>query len=75
MVGKGSFLDVLKSGLAAPPSGLRAHSTRGMATSLALFRGISRQESSAAANWSLPVVFVRHYLLDISPPSVGPLAL
>lgn len=35
-----------------PPEGLRAHSTRGLAKSWALFRGVDRQEICDAASWS-----------------------
>ena len=40
-------------GLQAPQC-LRAHSTRGMATSWALFRGVSVKEICAAASWATP---------------------
>ena len=49
-----------------PPQGLRAHSTRGMATSWALFRGVSVQDICAAASWATPHTFVRFYRLDVS---------
>ena len=54
-----------------PPQGLRAHSTRGMATSWALFRGVSVQEICAAASWATPHTFVRFYRLDVSKPSLA----
>lgn len=54
-----------------PPKGLRAHSTRGMATSWALFRGISIQEICAAASWSSPHTFARFYRLDVTEPSLA----
>lgn len=54
-----------------PPQGLRAHSTRGMATSWALFRGVSVQDICAAASWASPHTFVRFYRLDVSGPSVA----
>ncbi|XP_010773556.1 uncharacterized protein, partial [Notothenia coriiceps] len=57
-------------GLQAPP-GLRAHSTRGLATSWALFKGVSIQDICAAASWSSPLTFVRFYRLDVSAPSVA----
>ncbi|KAJ8347059.1 hypothetical protein SKAU_G00284600 [Synaphobranchus kaupii] len=52
------------------PDGLRAHSTRGMATSWALFRGVSVQDICAAASWATPHTFVRFYRLDVTAPSV-----
>ena len=54
-----------------PPHGLRAHSTRGMATSWALFRGVSVHDICAAASWATPHTFVRFYRLDVSGPSVS----
>ncbi|XP_034065716.1 uncharacterized protein LOC117542252, partial [Gymnodraco acuticeps] len=53
------------------PTGLRAHSTRGLATSWALFKGVSIQDICAAASWSSPLTFVRFYRLDVSAPSVA----
>ncbi|XP_067290316.1 uncharacterized protein [Pseudorasbora parva] len=54
-----------------PPEGLRAHSTRGMATSWALLKGVSVQEICAAASWATPHTFVRFYRLDVSEPSLA----
>ncbi len=54
-----------------PLIGLRAHSTRGMATSWVLFGGISIQEICAAASWSSPHTFARFYRLDVTEPSLG----
>ncbi|KAK5897969.1 hypothetical protein CgunFtcFv8_015427 [Champsocephalus gunnari] len=53
------------------PTGLRAHSTRGLATSWALFKGVSIQDNCATASWSSPLTFVRFYRLDVSAPSVA----
>ncbi|KAJ8380689.1 hypothetical protein SKAU_G00014670 [Synaphobranchus kaupii] len=53
------------------PDGLWAHSTRGMATSWALFRGVSVQDICAAASWATPHTFVRFYRLDVTAPSVA----
>ncbi|KAK5900670.1 hypothetical protein CgunFtcFv8_025612 [Champsocephalus gunnari] len=53
------------------PSGLRAHWTRGLATSWALFKGVSIQDICAAASWSSPLTYVRFYRLDVSAPSVA----
>ena len=54
-----------------PPHGLRAHSTRGMATSWALFRGVSVLDICAAASWATPHTFFRFYRLDVSGLSVS----
>lgn len=54
-----------------PPEGLRAHSTRGMATSWALFRGVSVEDLCNAANWASGNTFVRFYRLDVSGPSLA----
>ena len=54
-----------------PPKGLRAHSTRGVATPWALFRGVSVQDICAVASWATPHTFVRFYRLDVSGPSVA----
>lgn len=54
-----------------PPAGLRAHSTRGLATSWALFRGVSIQEVCAAACWTSPHTFARFYRLDVTAPNLA----
>ena len=52
--------------------GLRAHSTRGMATSWALWRGASLQEICKAATWSTASTFAKYYSLNIAAsPSFG----
>ncbi len=50
-----------------PPSplSLRAHSTRDVASSQALFRGVPLEDICVAAGWSSPHTFVRFYNLDI----------
>lgn len=53
------------------PQGVRAHSTRGMAASWALFKGASVSDICAAASWSSPHTFVRFYRLDVTAPSVA----
>ena len=50
----------------APPAGIKAHSTRGVSTSWALFRGVSVEDMCAAASWSSHHTFVRYYSLDVS---------
>ena len=47
------------------PVALRAHSTRAMATSWALAKGVSVMEICVAANWSSPSTFAAYYHLDI----------
>ncbi|XP_049927771.1 uncharacterized protein LOC126407128 [Epinephelus moara] len=54
-----------------PPAGLKAHSTRGMATSWALFKGVRVEDICAAASWATPHTFVRFYRLDISDTSLA----
>ena len=54
-----------------PPVGLRAHLTRGLAASWALFRGVSIQDICVAASWSSPLTFVRFYLLHVSTSCVA----
>ena len=54
-----------------PPHGLRAHSTRGMATSWALFSRVLVRDICAAVSWATPQTFVRFYRLDVSGPSVS----
>ncbi len=47
------------------PLSLRAHSTRGVASSQALFRGVPLEDICDAAGWSSPHTFVRFYNLDV----------
>ncbi len=47
------------------PLSLRAHSTRGVASSQALFRGVPLEYICVAAGWSSPHTFVRFYNLDV----------
>ncbi len=47
------------------PLSLRAHSTRGVASSQALFRGVPLEDICVAAGWSSPHTFVKFYNLDI----------
>ena len=53
------------------PQGVRAHSTRGMAASWALFEGGSVSDICAAASWSSPHTFVQFHHLDVTAPSVA----
>ncbi len=47
------------------PLSLRAHSTRGVASSQALFRGVPLEDICVAAGWSSLHTFVRFYNLDV----------
>ncbi len=47
------------------PLSLRAHSTRGVDSSQALFRGVPLEDICVAAGWSSPHTFVRFYNLDV----------
>lgn len=54
------------------PSGVRAHSTRGVAASWALWRGASLASICSAATWSSPSTFTRFYRLNVAAsPSLG----
>ena len=57
------------------PDGLKAHSTRGVASSWAVSRGASLQEICTAASWSSPSTFATFYSLDVAPNSVAHLVL
>ncbi len=50
-------------GLPSPLSA-RAHSTRSVASSQALFRGVPLEDICVAAGWSSPHTFIRFYNLD-----------
>ncbi len=51
------------------PLGVRAHSTRGVASSWALARGASIADICKAAGWATPNTFARFYNLRIEPVS------
>ncbi len=51
-------------GLPSPLS-VRAHSTRSVAFSQALFRGVLLEDICVVAGWSSPHIFIRFYNLDI----------
>ncbi|XP_073427930.1 uncharacterized protein [Dendrobates tinctorius] len=53
----------------AVPEGLKAHSTRAMATSWAERVDASIDQICKAATWSSPSTFFRHYRLDLSATS------
>lgn len=48
------------------PQSVRAHSTRGVAASAALFAGVSVEDICSAACWSSSSPFVRFYLVDMA---------
>ncbi|XP_073701195.1 uncharacterized protein [Garra rufa] len=54
-----------------PPHGLRAHSTRGISTSWALFKGVTLQDICEAASWSSPHTFARFYKLDVTAQTLA----
>lgn len=58
-----------------PPERLRAHSTRGLAASWALFWGVDLRDICAAVSWSSPFTFVHFYMLDVSALCVAQAAL
>ncbi len=51
------------------PLRLRAHSTRGVASSWALARGASLADICRAAGWATPNTFARFYSLRVEPVS------
>ncbi|XP_041852953.1 uncharacterized protein LOC121647506 [Melanotaenia boesemani] len=54
-----------------PPLGVRAHSTRSMASSWALFRGVPVRDTCTAASWATPHAFVRFYRLNVVRQSLS----
>ena len=51
------------------PGSVRAHSTRGMAASAALFGGVPVADICAATPWATPSPFIHYFLLDMAPVS------
>ena len=49
----------------SPPDGLRAHSTRAVASSTAFLRGVDTPDICRAATWSTVSTFITHYRLDL----------
>ncbi len=45
---------------------VRGHSTRGVASSTTLFRGVPLEDICMVAGWSSPHTFVRFYNLDVN---------
>ncbi len=50
--------------------GVKAHSTRNVATSKAFLAGVPMQDICNAAGWSTPLMFFRFYDLDLRGSSV-----
>ncbi len=48
------------------PLDIRANSTRGVASSTVLFRGVPLEDICMAAGWSSPHTFVKFYNLDVN---------
>ena len=48
-----------------PPEGLRAHSTRAIASSTALLRGVDLPDICRSATWSNASTFITHYRSDM----------
>lgn len=53
-----------------PPTGIRAHSTRGTASSVALLR-VSAEDICTAASGTSTSTFTRSYLVDVSAKSAA----
>ena len=53
------------------PSGVRAHSTRGVAASTALFHETSIEDACIKASWLSSSTFLRSFLFDVAPGSVA----
>ena len=51
-----------------PPEGVKAHSTRKVASSVAALYGVSIADVCRSATWSNDYVFARHYRLDMAKP-------
>ena len=49
--------------------GVRAHSTRGVAASVALLRGVSVPDICQAARWGSAHTFARFYMMDVASDS------
>lgn len=49
------------------PSAVVAHSTRGVATSWALLRGVPLTDICASASWASPSTFARFYNVNVAP--------
>lgn len=54
-----------------PPEGLRAHSTRGVAASWAIWKGASVEDVCQSASWASGNTFARFYKLDVTSTPVA----
>ena len=54
-----------------PPGVIKAHSTRGTSTSVALLKGVGVDEICSSAAWATPNTFIKHYLMDVASGSVA----
>lgn len=59
------------SGALQPSLGQHAHYTTGMATSWALFQGVSHKDVRMATSWVTPHTFTRFYELDVTAPTLS----
>ncbi len=62
---KTPFRWLMRRGNLPSPLSLRVHSTRGVASSQALSRGVPLEDICVAAGWSSPHTFVKFYNLDV----------
>lgn len=67
----GAYLPRVQNSKSPLSAGVRSHSTRGMATSLALFKGASLNDICYVYSWSSPHTFVWFYLSDVTTPSLA----
>ena len=52
------------------PGSMQAHSTRGMITSWALFKGISAEDVCSVVSWASPHTLMKFYHLDVTVQDV-----
>ncbi len=64
-------LEAYESHGSQPLKSLWYHSTRGIATSWDLFRGISVSDICATASWAYPHILIRYCHLDVTVPSLA----
>ena len=67
MTGDRWLVQAIKAGHPKPaPAGpIRAHDTRGIAASWALFQRVAMEEILQAAYWATPNTFISYYLKDV----------
>ena len=64
------IVETVKMAYADEAISVRAHSTRAVAPSWALYNGASTKAILDAADWSSESTFVKHYLRDMDIPKV-----